>query len=353
LLKNHESSAIIPNPSAFAALTHNPGDAIAIAMTLNKQTVSAARCAPGTPDKPLPGPPPASSPPRPKNLRYNRIIDPRWMEEEQTVYCHKCGTEMPDDSIFCRKCGARLITDADLTPPTPLTPKEAYYQRLADVLTEAGFRTDPRLVEGSDAAASIKTMLQFESAFITLFVGPVSAIAGLAQPAVELITSWSAIDGEELYDELADIAPLFTLIAARYYTGKFYLLSTVDADGLSVAQMRAKAQALLDAAHRVGHPKLLDAEKSLKRRLLNVNIDTFCLYIFFDDREAARHTDAILKQGRLRKPTFPLQEAQTTVWPIVVNVPARETSLKNPLLKVFFKTGGMPITEAMLKKTFR
>ena len=60
-----------------------------------------------------------------------------------------------------------------------------------------------------------------------------------------------------------------------------------------------------------------------------------------------------MKQCRLRKRPFPLQEAQTTAWPIVVNVPARETSLKNPLLKVFFKTGGIPITEAMLQKTFR
>jgi hypothetical protein len=275
------------------------------------------------------------------------------MEEQQTMYCHKCGTEMPDDSIFCRKCGARLITDADLTPPTPLTPKEAYYQRLAEVLTEAGFRTDPRLVEGSDAADSIKTMMKIGTAFTTLFAGPLGGIAGLAEPAVELITSWSAVDGDELYEELADIAPQFTIIAARYYTGKFYLLTAVDADGLRVDQMRARAQALLDAAHRVGHPKLFDSEKSLKRRLINVDLNAFCLYIFFDDREAARHTDAILKQGRLRKPTFPLQEAQTTVWPIVVNVPARETSLKNPVLKVFFKTGGMPISEAMLKKTFR
>lgn len=275
------------------------------------------------------------------------------MEGQQTMYCHKCGTEMPDDSIFCRKCGARLITEAEPEPPAPLTPKEAYYQRLAEVLTEAGFRTDPRLVEGSDAADSIKTMLQVGTAFTTLFAGPFGGLVGLAEPAVKVVTSWTAIDGEELYEELADIAPLFTIIAARYFAGKFYLLSAVDADGLSVDQMRIKAQALLDAAHRVGHPRLFDAEKSLKRRLINVDINTFCLYIFFDDRAAARQTDAILKQCRLRKRPFPLQEAQTTAWPIVVNVPARETSLKNPLLKVFFKTGGIPITEAMLQKTFR
>ena len=31
------------------------------------------------------------------------------------MFCHKCGTEIPDDSQFCRKCGQRLIVDASAT----------------------------------------------------------------------------------------------------------------------------------------------------------------------------------------------------------------------------------------------
>ena len=116
---------------------------------------------------------------------------------------------MPDDSLFCRKCGARLIADTGPVPSALLTPKEAYYRRLAEVLTEAGFRTDPRLVEGSDAAESIKTVLQVGTAFTTLFAGPVGALAGLAEPAIKLIAVATSADFMSFFIRFPSLALLF------------------------------------------------------------------------------------------------------------------------------------------------
>lgn len=42
------------------------------------------------------------------------------------MFCHKCGTQNPDDAGFCIKCGAKLITeDSQQAVPAPVTPQQS------------------------------------------------------------------------------------------------------------------------------------------------------------------------------------------------------------------------------------
>lgn len=42
------------------------------------------------------------------------------------MFCHRCGTQNPDDAEFCIKCGAKLITeDSQQAVPAPVTPQQS------------------------------------------------------------------------------------------------------------------------------------------------------------------------------------------------------------------------------------
>jgi hypothetical protein len=39
-----------------------------------------------------------------------------------TLYCHKCGTELPDDAAFCTKCGTSVVVPQPKQPTAPAQP---------------------------------------------------------------------------------------------------------------------------------------------------------------------------------------------------------------------------------------
>ena len=38
------------------------------------------------------------------------------------MYCHKCGTQLPDDAVFCTKCGTAVVVAQPKPPVTSTTP---------------------------------------------------------------------------------------------------------------------------------------------------------------------------------------------------------------------------------------
>lgn len=50
------------------------------------------------------------------------------------MFCHRCGTQMPDDSRYCRRCGIELIQD-----PAPATAVE----QLAEEMPPPSISADP------------------------------------------------------------------------------------------------------------------------------------------------------------------------------------------------------------------
>lgn len=271
------------------------------------------------------------------------------------MFCHRCGTEMPEDSLYCRNCGARLITDhetGDLA--ANLTSQDVYFLRLAEALGQDGFRTDARLLDRSHAVDSLKVTLKAMKIFTTQFMGPLAEIFGpLAEPVLNLVTRLEAIDGQMVYEKLDSIAPQYTLTAAKYAEGRLILLGVVEADTYSNAQLKAKAQTLLEAAHQLGHPGLMASDQPWLRRLAGVRVDSYCLYVFFDPNQAATKTKWVLKNTRLYKRPTPLHQVQALVWPIAIDVSRQEIIQKGLTARLMSALRLMPVSEEALRRTLR
>jgi hypothetical protein len=54
-----------------------------------------------------------------------RLLSSKKIKGRKTMYCHKCGNKLPEDSGFCHKCGAKIVhTDAVQQTPNAVMPTE-------------------------------------------------------------------------------------------------------------------------------------------------------------------------------------------------------------------------------------
>ena len=243
---------------------------------------------------------------------------------------------MPEGSRFCRECGTKLLVvtaetamresgptdlpqpDVQGKKPSPqLTLRQIYYQRLAEVLAADGFRMDPRLLQKEDAVKSIDDVLKVGGAVASAAVGPLGAIY---YPLLRTAMKAEALSGDKLYNALASIAPLFSIIAMKYKLGTPFLFAVTEADGLDGAEAENRASTLCEAMYSLVHKS---------KRQVQAN----CLYVFFDAQCCSQTAPHILRNCHQRKMSI-WRGNRVDVWPIVANVPIRE---------LLYKKGGFAI----------
>ena len=252
------------------------------------------------------------------------------------MYCHQCGAFTPEGSRFCRECGTKLLVvtaetatrksrptdlpqlDVQGKKPSPqLTLRHIYYQRLAEVLAADGFRMDPRLLQKEDAVKSMDDALKVGGAVASAVVGPLGAIYS---PLLRTALKARALSGDELYNALAGIAALFSIIAVKYVLGTPFLFAVTEADGLDSAETGNRASTLCEAMY------------SLVRGSTR-QVQANCLYVFFDAQRCLQTAPHILHNCYQRKMSI-WWKTRVDVWPIVANVPTRE---------LLYKKGGFAI----------
>lgn len=239
------------------------------------------------------------------------------------MYCQTCNTLYSDDVNFCSQCGSKL------TPLSEIDLRLAYYAKLATVLAGCGYRTDPRLLQSEDAAESWKwlgRLVAKTQAGDLPFLKPL--VNRMVDSHMENLAKKGAIDGEMLYNQLAGIIPLFQLIAARHYLNNLSVVAVVEADKLSIDQAEARAEALIEALHRL--PRRQKGLRGLTSGATNAAA-VYCLYVFFDEEQGRAMTSPIISRCEKKKIVSWI-EGGATVGPVVVIVPSREVRVKHDRL---------------------
>lgn len=200
--------------------------------------------------------------------------------------------------------------------------KQAYYQKLATLLSAEGFRMDPRLVRKEDRASTYRKVMVIPGTiasvlFPDVFLGPFWSMPGRITSGLLKLT---AISGEELYEALEPIAPRFIILAAKYHRWNqdLHFVAVVNADQLTISEAFARARELHDCLKPL-------IKKWFKTQEVIIN----CIYVFFDESHCSQITRKLLKEGRERyDPKF---GGVLYVWPIVINVPGRRIKYKRNL----------------------
>lgn len=240
------------------------------------------------------------------------------------MYCQTCNILYGDDVNFCSQCGSKL------TPLSEIDLRLAYYARLATVLAGRGYRTDPRLLSTEDTFEQWKWVGRYIAGTQTGNLPFLKPLANkIADAQMRTAAKKTGIDGETLYNTLADIMPQFQLIAAKHYLVSLNLVAVVNADTIDIEQAEAKADTLAEALYRLPRPK--KGRLGIPSGTGTASIIAYCLYVFFDEQHGRDMTQAIINRCEKKKIVSWI-EGSVMVGPIVAIVPSREVKVKHDRL---------------------